>query len=713
MNPISEGIKVNMTLDLLAKPFSDKDLADIYYKLSADAEDEALLCETATMDEIETEYNPGVEMLLEAVIVRKFSQTKRRMAALVRALNKNFDEITAQEAIIGKVKRSGLFASITVQIPLSDGQVISIVFHSPDDDNLKIMPDDKIIAFRWLLNKRDITQAVSPEEDREVSLEQISKRITQIAAKNSERFQKRQKEVGKQKAELRTAQADLEITSAARDDLMMEITAQREDSEDMDMTIKNVQAQLSAAIALNADLQKQIDGWKAAEEKAREQEKAREEDAAIAALEREALDLGMTEVNIQAVIEDKGVDGLRRIIQDLQTKRGYDEEAAERLRLANIGREKIPGIRLGNAESAGRVWEYFQNGKMTQEEWDKYVDDMYVRGYANRPEPTPEPGPEVDVKINDMVRYEMPDGKSYKGWIKEITKDDVSGKVQYQIQTNAGQKIAAWAHEGTITKLSEAMTSEELQLQFDKVEQKMEARGYVIDPNAGGSVSGQSIHTAFDLKGENGFESRIQVHLYLTPIDSSFLATVNKESKSFYGEKFHSDIEAAVDAAMDYVDTYKGMGNVKPSLVEKVRAKFENRTTASLKRSLETKKGNIDDESIEFTRRMGEEGKTWKFDGNDKVAISHASEPTPEPEPEPDQEKAPEPTPETEEPEAVKMLNRILNGDLDDDPDAIDRVLDQAADELENAGRMEEFDDLLNEAADHYTVVLEQMKEAA
>ena len=74
-------------------------------------------------------------------------------------------------------------------------------------------------------------------------------------------------------------------------------------------------------------------------------------------------------------------------------------------------------------------------------------------------------------------------------------------------------------------------------------------------------------------------------------------------------------------------------------------------------------------------------------------------EPEPEPIPEPEPDPTPEPTPETtpepesKEPNAVIMLNKILAGEYDDDPDTIDRILD--------------------EAADYYTGVLEQMQEAA
>lgn len=630
-NPILEGIKIKSGLDLFAKGFTDTELTDVYYGLSADSEDEALLVETATLEEIDAEYNPGIEMLLEAVTVRKFSQTPRRMAALVRALNKHFDGITADVAQIGKVKKSGLFASVTVQIPLSDGQVISIVFHSPDGDNRKIMPDDEIIAFRWILNKRDITQAVSPESGREVSLEQISKRITQIVAKNSEKFQKRQKQVGEQKGALRTARADLGIANAARDDLMMEFTAQREDDADIQMDLDNTQAQLDTAIARNADLQDQIDRWKQADAEkkaasestekaisdllqnntaeelgkqhsdiqeymkspgfgslpeseqevyrkdeynlftAKNQAKAmedktkakgdkaelkalqkqasafgmnsqnisslsdqgidalrrvvlrlQEEEKAEQALRKEAADLGMTDENIQANL-DNGVDALRKVVRDQQLKQEADQQAEEIGRLQRLGTEKVPGIRLGDAEAAGRTWESYQKEELSKDDWDKYVADLYATGRASKPEPEEEPA--SVVMLRNMLKGDFNDDVQQMG--------EVLGRIEQSLS-------------------------------------------------------------------DDGLSDK-------------------------YGE-----------------------------LLQEAKAYYEK-----------------------------------------------ALEPKPTSEPEPN------------DPSAVQSLNNIINGDLDDDPDALDKALDMAAEELEEAGLMDQYDELLNEAADHYTVVLEQLKEAA
>jgi hypothetical protein len=199
MNPYSEGKLHKIGLDLFVKGFAPDRLFRAYMALTNTRETDRLILECATLAEMDDEYNDGEFMdegLYEAVTVKRFSQTDSRMRALAKVFSKYLPEdIAPAEAIIGKPKKSGLFANVTAQIPFSDGQAITIVFHSPSGDAKKIGPDDEIIAYRWLLNKRDITLVVSPEGEGEVSLEEVGKRIAQLVVKNSARFQTTQKDV--------------------------------------------------------------------------------------------------------------------------------------------------------------------------------------------------------------------------------------------------------------------------------------------------------------------------------------------------------------------------------------------------------------------------------------------------------------------------------------------------------------------------------------
>ena len=71
-----------------------------------------------------------------------------------------------------------------------------------EGEETEITPNDTIVAFRWLLNRRDITHVVAPEDGSEVSLETIAKRLTQLVVQNMGRFASTQKEAAAEQKKL-------------------------------------------------------------------------------------------------------------------------------------------------------------------------------------------------------------------------------------------------------------------------------------------------------------------------------------------------------------------------------------------------------------------------------------------------------------------------------------------------------------------------------
>ena len=268
-NPLIDGMKITMGMDWFATSFAPDKLTDIFYNLSASPEDKALLCESADFAEMDDFFNPGPAMILEAVTVKRFSQVESKMRALVRVLNKHGQNgIKAGDAIIGTPKKSGMFATVAVQVPLSDGQTVSIIFHSPSGDDRKIMPDDTIVAFIWRLNKRDITHAVSPERGRDVSLEQVCQRAMQIAAKNSDAFQKAQESVKAEQTELAELTTQIETMQTTNTDKIEELTDLQQAESTIDIKIGELRTEIDLLEQENVELQTKIDGLKA--EKANE-----------------------------------------------------------------------------------------------------------------------------------------------------------------------------------------------------------------------------------------------------------------------------------------------------------------------------------------------------------------------------------------------------------------------------------------------------------
>ena len=268
-NPYWQGHRVVDRDDLFPKGFSSVELDATYANLANDAHDLGLLLESPSLDELDY-YNPGRDeveeaYVLEAITVEHFSRTERRMAAVVRVLNRHLSdsEIMALAPVVGKPKKSGSFAYVIVQLPFSDGQTVNVVFHSPEGDKKRIGPSDAIIAFRWLLNKRDITHVVAPEDGEEVSLETIAKRITQLVVKNSARFERQQKAAQAERKELDEAREAVKNAEEQQSDLIDQITAKAKEAESIEARLSNTLSLLEKQKTINAELQAKIDALRA------------------------------------------------------------------------------------------------------------------------------------------------------------------------------------------------------------------------------------------------------------------------------------------------------------------------------------------------------------------------------------------------------------------------------------------------------------------
>lgn len=264
-NPYWQGHRVVDRDDLFPKGFSQVELDATYASLANDVHDLGLLLESPSLDELDY-YNPGKDeveegYVLEAITVEHFSRTERRMAAVVRVLNRHLSdsEIKALSPVVGKPKKSGSFAYVIVQLPFSDGQTVNVVFHSPEGDKKRIGPSDAIIAFRWLLNKRDITHVVAPEDGEEISLESIAKRIAQLVVKNSARFERQQKAAQAERKELEETREAVKDAEERQSALMEQVSAKAKETETIEARLSNTLSLLEKQKTINAELQAKID----------------------------------------------------------------------------------------------------------------------------------------------------------------------------------------------------------------------------------------------------------------------------------------------------------------------------------------------------------------------------------------------------------------------------------------------------------------------
>ncbi|WFQ78108.1 hypothetical protein PXH59_00225 (plasmid) [Xenorhabdus sp. SF857] len=273
MNPI-QGLKIFAMPDPLAKGFTRSQLNEVIYQLTADPEQSCLMMEAESLSILDAAYIEGEPVthldgfILDAVTT-SYARFPRVIQALERALNRflSGNGITVIENEIGEPKKNNLFATIAAQFNLSDGQAITVVFHAPDEDPKIFKPDDVVIAFRWLLNKRDITQAVAPEMDkgkvREVSLPTIGKRISHLVAANSETFQAKQKEVIESRERLATLQEQSKTLIDELNKVTTEVAILEERNNELDHIVSKKSSELTFRQNYNNELREKIARLKA------------------------------------------------------------------------------------------------------------------------------------------------------------------------------------------------------------------------------------------------------------------------------------------------------------------------------------------------------------------------------------------------------------------------------------------------------------------
>lgn len=215
---LSSGFRVDNVIDHLTRVPTDEQ----YRQAFGNGE---MILESVSLEEIEATHlydldGNGYSAFMDAIITTK-NRVERTMAAFGRELNlaMNGSGLEAAKAEIGDPRKSGDIAIMAARFPLSDGQSISVIFHSPSGNPGKIANDDMLVAFRFLLNKRDVTHVVAPSGGRDISLKQTTLALSNLAERNSAKFQAQQDANKAKEAELTTLQADTAQLQAQAEDL--------------------------------------------------------------------------------------------------------------------------------------------------------------------------------------------------------------------------------------------------------------------------------------------------------------------------------------------------------------------------------------------------------------------------------------------------------------------------------------------------------------
>ncbi|EJA0997264.1 hypothetical protein MRS19_004813, partial [Escherichia coli] len=133
-----------------------------------------------------------------------------------------------------------------------------ILFHSPTAEN-RITNSDTLIAFQFLLNKKDVTHTVAPMSGRDMTLAQVTMKLANLAEKNSAKFQRAQKKKKALVDEITQLQADSDQKEDAMSDLADQVAAVEGQKVDLEQKINAVASEADSLYEENERLQTEID----------------------------------------------------------------------------------------------------------------------------------------------------------------------------------------------------------------------------------------------------------------------------------------------------------------------------------------------------------------------------------------------------------------------------------------------------------------------
>ena len=220
----------DVTWDSTANPVGMTVSALLYAMRRTDASDHLLL-DAVTVDDV-VEDSDG-ETVLDAIVVplNRLERKLGQMQVIMRAAGKDVKPVALQITPPFKQKGTTNVAGI---IEMSDGQSVTIYFHNPDATPNRLTPDDEMVSWKWMLNKKDVTIVVAPERGQELNPREVARRVMRMVEANSARFQaantkraERMAAINAGKAEIDAMQKELETLNAEIETLQVRVDQKR------------------------------------------------------------------------------------------------------------------------------------------------------------------------------------------------------------------------------------------------------------------------------------------------------------------------------------------------------------------------------------------------------------------------------------------------------------------------------------------------------
>lgn len=203
-----------------------KGMAEVLYALRASDADEGLLFDSLTEADLAAEFAPGDvdSVTLDAIAIesRRIESTAK---ALQRALNAQAGAVKPVDFIVSKPRMMQGVLNVTLMYRLSDGQTLTIFFNNPDATPRRLKPEDVLVSWKWLLNRKDVTIVVAPERGRDLNLNTVALRVMALAEKNSAAFTTAQAGAAAKEAVIADLREQIKVKTAEYEEIERQIAA--------------------------------------------------------------------------------------------------------------------------------------------------------------------------------------------------------------------------------------------------------------------------------------------------------------------------------------------------------------------------------------------------------------------------------------------------------------------------------------------------------
>lgn len=265
--------------DATAQPIGAS-VADVIYHLRADDADD-LLMDAVSVDDFELDASE----VYDALDV-KYRMLERKMNVMRRIMNRADADLKVREDngpddmgvnITKPFKRNGT-QNIAVIFQLTDGQTVTIVLHNPDLDPGNIKPDDHLLSWKWMINKKDVTIVVAPEKGKDLNVTEVARRIMRLASKNSAAFARANARRAERIANIERQKGEISDAEKELAQIESDISAAKVENEELVEQLSNKQKELKQAQDAAAERAKKAEEErkKAEEEAARKAEEERQ-----------------------------------------------------------------------------------------------------------------------------------------------------------------------------------------------------------------------------------------------------------------------------------------------------------------------------------------------------------------------------------------------------------------------------------------------------